>query len=127
MMILDQNVPFGHRPMHAAPDTFAPLLNAYLARRPPEGIGASIDRIGQNVMHYIIGRQSPDDAARLAIARLHWQLNAFIAQPDMDLTDALELGKFREDELQCLPSALVGILLDPVAPDFHIAGSNTED
>ena len=45
----------------------------------------------------------------------------------MDLTDALELGKLREDELQCLPDALVGILLDPVAPDFDIAGSNTED
>ena len=79
---------------HAAPDTFAPLRNAYLARRAPEGIGASIDRIGQNVMHDIVGRQSPDDAARLAIARFHGQLNAFIAQPDMDLTDALELGKF---------------------------------
>ena len=126
-MILDQNVPFGHRPMHAAPDTFAPLLHAHLARRAPEGIGASIDRIGQNVMHDIVGRQSPDDAARLAIARLHRQLDAFVAQPDMDLANALELGKFGEDELQCLPDALVGILLDPVAPNFHIAGSNAED
>lgn len=93
-MILDQNVPFGHRPMHATPDTLAPLLDAYLARRAPEGIGAGIDRIGQNVMHDIVGRQPPDDAARLAIARLHWQLDAFVAQPDMDLTGALELGKF---------------------------------
>jgi hypothetical protein len=82
-MILDQNVPFGHWPMHAAPDMFASLLNAHLARRAPEGIGASIDRIGQNVMYDIVGRQSPDDATRLAIA-----------QPYMDLTDALELGKF---------------------------------
>ena len=45
----------------------------------------------------------------------------------MDLTGALELGKFCKDELQCLPNALVGILLDPVVPDFHIAGGNAED
>jgi hypothetical protein len=44
----------------------------------------------------------------------------------MDLTGTLELGKLREDELQCLPDPLVGILLDPVAPDLHIASSNAE-
>src|SRR5215831_9569060 len=58
VMILDQNIPFGHRPMHATPHALAPLLDAHFARRAPEGIGASIDRIGQNVMHDIVGRQS---------------------------------------------------------------------
>jgi hypothetical protein len=32
-MRLDQNIPFGHVPMHATSDTLAPLLDAYLARR----------------------------------------------------------------------------------------------
>src|SRR6195256_3288905 len=72
VMIRDQNIPFGHRPMHATPHALAPVLDAYLARRAPEGIGAGIDRVSQNVVHDIVGRQSPDDAARLAIARLHW-------------------------------------------------------
>src|ERR1700675_1508454 len=93
MMILDQYIPFGHRPMYATPHALAPLLDAHLARRAPEGIGASVNWIGQNVMHDIVGRQSPDDPARLPIARLHRQLDAFVAQPDVDLTCTLELGK----------------------------------
>src|SRR6266849_1784948 len=56
VMILDQNVPFGHRPMHATPDTLAAVLNTHPARRSPESIGARIDRIGQNVVHDIVGR-----------------------------------------------------------------------
>ena len=39
----------------------------------------------------------------------------------MHLPCTLELGEFREDELNGLLHALVRILLDPVAPDFHIA------
>jgi hypothetical protein len=45
VMILDQNMPFGHRPMHATPHALAPLLDAYLARRAPKGIGAGVDWI----------------------------------------------------------------------------------
>jgi hypothetical protein len=98
-MILDQNIPFGHWPMHAAPHALATVLDAHPARRAPERTSAGIDRVGQNVVHNIVGRQSPDDAAGLAFARFHWQLDPFVAQPDMDLTRALELGKLREDEL----------------------------
>ena len=58
---------------------------------------------------------------------LHGQLDAFVAQPDMHLPHALELGKLGEDELQCILHALVRILLDPVAPGFHIAGGDTEE
>ena len=53
-MILDQNIPFGHRPMHDTPHALAPVLDAYLARRAPEGIGAGIDRVSQNVVHDIV-------------------------------------------------------------------------
>src|SRR5256885_4316659 len=84
MMILDQYIPFAHRSMHATPHALAPLLDAHLARRAPEGIGASINRIGQNVVHDIVGWQPPDDIARLASARLHGQLDAFVAKPDVD-------------------------------------------
>src|SRR5437870_12550825 len=64
MMILDQYIPFALRSMHATPHALAPLLDAHLARRAPEGIGASINRIGQNVVHDIVGRQHPDRAPR---------------------------------------------------------------
>src|SRR3984957_20861428 len=107
MMILYQNIPFGHRPMHAAPHALAAILAAHSTRRSPECIGAGIDRIVQNVMHDIVGRQSPDDAARLAFARFHWQLDAFVSQPDMNLTRALELGKFRENDMQSTLTRLI--------------------
>jgi hypothetical protein len=113
--------------MHAAPNVLAAVLDAHPARRPPERVGPGIDRIGQNVVHYVVGRQSPDDATRLATAGLHWQLDALVAQPDMHLTRALELGKFREDEPQRILHSLIRVLLNPVAPDFHIACCNTED
>ena len=66
VVILDQNIPFGHGPVHTTPDALAAVLDAHPARRAPEGVGAGIDRIGQDVVHDVVGRQSPDDAVRLA-------------------------------------------------------------
>ena len=111
MMILDQYIPFAHRPMHATPHALAPLLDAHLARRAPEGIGASINRIGQNVVHDIVGWQPPDDTARLASARLHGQLDAFIAKPDVDLTCALESRQILRRRSAMHPGRAAGILL----------------
>jgi hypothetical protein len=125
--MIHQNVPFGHRPMHAPPDTLAAVLNTHPARRSPESIGAGIDRIGQNVVHDIVGRQSPDDAARLAIARLDGQFDTFVTEPDVHLTSTLELGELVEDELQRILDPLVRVFLDPVAPRFHVACCNAED
>ena len=45
----------------------------------------------------------------------------------MHLPRTLELGEFREDELNGLLHALVRILFDPVAPHFHIARCHTEN
>src|SRR5262245_60236222 len=45
----------------------------------------------------------------------------------MHLPRTLELGEFPEDELNGLLHALVRILLDPVASDFHIARGNTKN
>src|SRR5258708_17922720 len=106
-MIFDQNIPFGHRPMHTAANALAPLLDTYLACRSSKSIGAGIDRIGQNIVHDVVGGQSPDDVARVAIARLHWQLNACSAQPEIYLTNTLELGQPSKDELQCILHSLV--------------------
>src|SRR5262245_3601899 len=45
----------------------------------------------------------------------------------MHLPRTLELGEFPEDELNGLLHALVRILLDPVASDFHVARGNTKN
>src|SRR6266436_5849027 len=120
VLIFEQNIPFGHWATHPTPHALAAFLDAHLARRPPEGIGAGMDRVGQNVVHGVVCRQSPDDAALLGIAGFDGQYDAFVTQPDMHLTSALELGEFGEDELQCVLDPLVRVLLDPVAPRLHI-------
>jgi len=45
----------------------------------------------------------------------------------MHLPRTLELGEFREDELNGLLDALVRIPFDPAAPDFHIARGHAEN
>jgi hypothetical protein len=50
----DQDIPFSHRLLHAAPDAFATVDDAYLASRAPEGAGIGVDWIGQNAVHNIV-------------------------------------------------------------------------
>ena len=45
----------------------------------------------------------------------------------MHLTNALEFGKFGEDQPQSFLHPLVGIFLDPIAPSPHIACRDTEE
>src|SRR3954454_7707475 len=44
--VREQHIPFRPWTPQPALDTLAPLFDAHLARRPAEGIGTSIDRIG---------------------------------------------------------------------------------
>ncbi|HJZ16217.1 MAG TPA: hypothetical protein VJ251_12265, partial [Stellaceae bacterium] len=76
VLIFEQNIPFGHWATHPTPHALAAFLDAHLARRPPEGIGAGMDRVGQNVVHGVVCRQSPDDAALLGIAGFDGQYDA---------------------------------------------------
>src|SRR5262249_30649935 len=119
VVVLDQNIAFADRATDSAPDALATILDAHLARSSTEGIGAGVDRVGQNVVHGVISWQSPDYAIRLGIVRLDRQLDAFVPEPDVNLACAVELGELREQELQCALYALIRILLDPVAAHLH--------
>src|ERR1700730_11823006 len=127
MLILEQNIPFRLWTPQSTPHVLAPILDADLARRSPEGIGAGKYWVGQDIVHGVVGWQPPDDAAPLGIMGFDGQCDAFVPQPDVHLTNALELGELGEDQLQCILDPLVGILLDPVAPDLHITSSNAEE
>src|SRR5262249_44250799 len=70
VVVLYQNFPLGHRFVHATPNALAAIDHADPAGRATEGIGAGIDRVGQDVVHDVVGGQTPDDALRLALARL---------------------------------------------------------
>src|SRR4029077_14026224 len=80
VMILDQNVPFVHRPVHAATNALTTVHHAYPARRASECISAGIDRIGQDVVHNVVGWQAPHDAVCLAPARLGGQFDPFVSE-----------------------------------------------
>jgi hypothetical protein len=127
VLILEQNIPFGHWAPQPTSHAFTTFLDAHLARRPPEGICACIDRVGQNIVHSVVCRQSPDDTARLGIVGFDWQYYALVTEPDMNLTNTLELGEFSEDELQSFLDPLIRVLLDPHAPSLHIASRNAEE
>jgi hypothetical protein len=127
VVILEQNIPFGQGAAHTASHALAAVLDTHPARRAPESIGAGIDRVGQNVVHGVVGRQSPGDAARLGTVRFNGQGDALVAQPDMDLTSTLELGELGEDEPQCVLDPLVRVLLNPVSARLHIAGRNAQE
>lgn len=91
MLIFEQHVPFRTGAPKSAPHALSPILDDNLARRTPEGIGASIDGIGEDVMHGVVKRQLPDDAASLLVMRPGGQLDAFISEPHMHLACTPEL------------------------------------
>jgi hypothetical protein len=71
--ILEQNISFGHRAPQPTSHAFTTFLDAHLARRPPEGTCAGIDRAGQNFVRSVVCRQFPDDIAPLRIVGFDWQ------------------------------------------------------
>src|SRR5262245_40029322 len=127
MPVLEQNVPFGLRSAQSAPDALAAILDADLARRTAECIGASIDRVGQNVVHGGVERQLPDNPLSFAVEGIDRQIDAFITQTDMHLADTPEFSNLSDDRLSCILDALVAILLDAVASGLHVAGRNPEE
>src|SRR2546421_9617871 len=128
VLILEQHVPFGHWTPHAAIDALAALLDAYFAHRAAKGIGASIDGVGQDVVDRVVERQPPGDAAPLRrLVTCDGQTDALVPQPHAHLSYALQLGELGEDQPEGVLHPLIRILLDPIMPDPHIAGRDTEE
>src|SRR4029077_5622308 len=126
--ILEQHVPFGHWTPHAAIDALAAFLDAYFAHRAAKGIGASIDGVGQDVVDRVVERQPPGGAAPLRrLVACDGQTDALVPQPRVPLSHAWQLSELVEDHPEGVLPPLIGILLDPVMPDPHIAGRNTEE
>src|SRR4029077_16559008 len=61
VVILDQDIPFGHGLLHTTPDMLASTFDTHTALRAPECVGTCINRIGQDVVHDVVGRQSPHE------------------------------------------------------------------
>lgn len=62
VVIHEQHVPVLAVAAMAAADPLAPVLHGDVARRPAEGVGAAVERIGQEVVDRVVDRWLSDDA-----------------------------------------------------------------
>src|SRR5215467_13365599 len=83
-------------------------------RRAAVHIGPRIDRICHYAIDSLINRQFPYDVATLWTECGVWQRDALLAQPTVNLPDALELSKLLEYQHDGLLHALIWFLLNLV-------------
>src|SRR5216683_4303510 len=101
VLILEQHVPFGHWAPQAALDALAAILNADLAHRAPKSIGAGIDRVGQDIVHGVVERQSPNNTVPLRRAMTcNGQCNALVAQPHVHLSQLCSSANLAKTSLR---------------------------
>jgi hypothetical protein len=112
MVVADEHVPRGHRlgvpgGLHgAAVDDARPLAAA------AECIGASVERVVQQLHDAVVGRLPPLDPADDAVAPDDGQLQGGVAKPQEDLPCAAELLELGEHELDGTLDPFVRIELD---------------
>src|SRR6516162_7220454 len=83
-------------------------------RRAAVRIGPRIDRIRHYAIDSLVNRQFPYDMATLWTVCGVWERDALLAQPMVNLPDALELSKFFEHQRDGLLYALIRFLLNLV-------------
>ena len=98
-----------------------PPLDPDLRDRAAKGVGASVDRIGQQPMHRIIPGQMPLNGPALGTVCDGRQLDALLAKPERDLTDAAGLPEFAERQTECFTNPAVRIHLEPIIGRPYIA------
>ena len=82
MVILDQDLPLLTRQDPAAAADLAVLAQAAFELRPAVDIRAGIGRMGQHVVHGVVGRLDPADAAAVQVGRRGQRpFQALFAQP----------------------------------------------
>src|ERR1700756_5678912 len=114
MMVEDQPRPVFLGLPEPTHNPLAPLLEPYPMRRAAVRIGPRIDRICHYAIDGLINRQFPYDVATLWTVCGVWQRDALLAQPTVNLPDALELSKFLEHQRDGLLYALIRFLLNLV-------------
>ena len=127
VVIHDQYVPLLAFPSEPTPDTLAPVLDRDPAPRSTEGVGAAVDRVGQQSVNRLVDRELPHDPSAVAVGLDGRQSHALLPEPEMHLPDALELGKLPEHESDCFLHPQVGVLCDPVVPDLHVADRDAQE
>ena len=95
MMVFEQDVPFGSFALVAADNALAAGFDCHPAARSAERISAGINRVFQDVVNGVVDGQLPDNVPAVRDRVIYGrQRNPLLAEPEMNLPDALELCKF---------------------------------
>src|SRR5215469_4269102 len=125
MMIDDQDLPLGPSSPVTLENALASVLESHAAGGLAERVGTRIGGIDQNVVKCVVDRQLPYNppprtraiVQPIVCGRKH---NLFLAQPQMHLTNALELSKLAEHEADRFLHPEIRVLLDAVASELHV-------
>src|SRR4051794_15072926 len=89
--------------------------------------GTRVSGIGQDVVHGGVDWLAPLNPRFACSRRDHRQGYALLAEPNQDLPYRLKLGEPPKHQIERIAYSLVGILLDPLLADLHVAHSNSEE
>src|SRR5690606_35822321 len=95
MIVAQENIPFLPRLFEPADLAGATVHDSYLLSDSAKRIGASIERIVQNLHHRVIGRRLPAKPVDLNIPQDHGHFDVGGAQPKKNLPGAAELAELR--------------------------------
>jgi len=114
VVVADQNVPVGYRPVVAGGFHRATVHQPGPPLGSAEGVGAGVDRVVQDLHDAVTGRRAPLDPSNRAVAPDHGQLQLCHTRPEEDLARAAEFPELLEHQPDRRLHPLVGIDLDPV-------------
>ena len=127
MVIDDQDLPVATVLSKAPNHTLAPVSNTDPATGPAKRIRPCVNRVGQDMMDRVVNRQLPNEAASIIDGIVHrGQQNAFLPDPKMNLSNALEFRKLLEDEPNRFAHPGVRINIDPIVTNLDIADRHDE-
>ncbi|HEX6688789.1 MAG TPA: hypothetical protein VF085_09010 [Solirubrobacterales bacterium] len=127
VVVEDQNLPSAAILAEAAHDALATGLDRDAAAGAPEGIGAGVDRVRQQVTEGVVDRQLPDHLATVRTIFARRQGQALSAHPQVDLADRLQVAELVEHERDGLLDTAIGILLDPIVRALEVADRHGEE
>ena len=127
VVIHDQYIPLLTFPVQPTPDALAPILDGDTAPRSTEGVGAAVDRIGQQFVNRAVHGQLPRHAPAFAFVLDRRQSHVLLTEPQMHLPDALQRSELPEHQPDRLLHAPVRVLGDAVVPDLDVADRDAEE
>src|SRR5215831_15923982 len=128
MVIDDQDLPVAADSSKATNHTLAPIGNTDPAMGPAKRIRPGVNRVGQDVVDRVVDGQLPNEAASIIDCIVHrGQQNAFLPDPEMNLSNALEFRKLLEYEPDRFAHPGIGINIDSIVTNLYIADRHGEE